>query len=89
MKVRTRSRLILAAMTFLFLVVLSFVTQFVILDSFNTIEKQEMTANVQRVIANINNQEMAVASNCKDWAGRDETYAFSGEIICFNTHRYP
>jgi sensor domain CHASE-containing protein len=54
MKVRTRSRLILAAMTFLFLVVLSFVTQFVILDSFNTIEKQEMTANVQRAIANIN-----------------------------------
>ena len=80
MKVRTRSRLILAAMTFLFLVVLSFVTQFVILDSFNTIEKQEMTANVQRVIANINSQEMAVASNCKDWADRDETYAFSGEI---------
>jgi signal transduction histidine kinase len=80
MKVRTRSRLILAAMTFLFLVVLSFVTQFVILDSFNTIEKQEMTANVQRVIANINNQEMAVALNCKDWAGRDETYAFSEGI---------
>jgi signal transduction histidine kinase len=80
MKVRTRSRLILAAMTFLFLVVLSFVTQFVILDSFNTIEKQEMTANVQRVIANINSQEMAIASTCKDWAGRDETYAFSGEI---------
>jgi signal transduction histidine kinase len=80
MKVRTRSRLILAAMTFLFLVVLSFVTQFVILDSFNTIEKQEMTTNVQRVIANINNQETAVASNCKDWADRDETYAFSGGI---------
>ena len=47
MKVRTRSRLILAAMAFVFLIVLSFITQFIILDSFRTIEKQQMTANVE------------------------------------------
>ena len=68
MKVRTRSRLILAAVTFVFLIVLSFITQVVILDSFRTIEKQGMTANIQRVIANLNDQERAVAANCKDWA---------------------
>lgn len=78
MKVRTRSRLILAAMTFIFLVALSFITQFAILDSFNAIEKQEMTANVQRAIANINTQEVSVAASCKDWANRDETYDFVG-----------
>ncbi|MGA9620478.1 CHASE4 domain-containing protein [Methanoregula sp.] len=78
MKVRTRSRLILAAMAFIFLIALSFITQFVILDSFRTIEKQQMSADVERVISNLNNQETAVAATCRDWAGRDETYAFLG-----------
>jgi len=78
MKVRTRTRLILAAMAFVFLIALSFITQFVILDSFRTIEKQQMNANVERVISNLNNQETAVAATCRDWAGRDETYAFLG-----------
>ena len=90
MKVRTRSRLILAGMTLVFLISLSFISQFVIIDSFNKIEKQEMTANVQRAVANINNQEAGVAASCKDWAGRDETYAFlkdqnlSGKSVAFN-----
>lgn len=90
MKVRTRSRLILAGMTLVFLISLSFISQFVIIDSFNKIEKQEMTANVQRAVANINNQEAGVAASCKDWADRDETYAFlndrnlSGKTITFN-----
>ncbi|MGB8821726.1 MAG: CHASE4 domain-containing protein, partial [Methanoregula sp.] len=79
MKVRTRSRLILAAMAFVFLIVLSFITQFIILDSFRTIEKQQMTANVERVLSNLNNQETSVAATCRDWAGRDDTYAFAGE----------
>ena len=78
MKVRTRTRLILAAMAFVFLIALSFITQFVILDSFRTIEKQQMNANVERVISNLNNQETAVAATCRDWACRDETYAFLG-----------
>jgi signal transduction histidine kinase len=64
-------------MTFVFLIVLSFISQFVILDSFRTIEKQEMTANVERVIANLNDQEQAVAANCKDLASQDETYAIA------------
>ncbi|MDD1703490.1 MAG: ATP-binding protein [Methanoregula sp.] len=80
MKIRTRSQLILAAMALVFLIGLGYITQVVIVDSFQTIEKQEMTANVQRVIANINNQEAEIAANCKDWAGRDETYAFAGEL---------
>ena len=80
MKVRTRSRLILAAMAFVFLIVLSFITQFIILDSFRTIEKQQMTANVERVLSNLNNQETSVAATCRDWAGRDDTYAFAGEF---------
>ncbi len=37
-----------------------------------------MNANVERVISNLNNQETAVAATCRDWAGRDETYAFLG-----------
>ncbi|ABS56923.1 integral membrane sensor signal transduction histidine kinase [Methanoregula boonei 6A8] len=78
MKVRTRSRLILAAMAFIFLIGLSFITQFVILDSFRSIEKQQMSANVERVIANLNDQEKIVSANCRDWAGRDDTYAFAG-----------
>ena len=82
MKVRTRSRLILAAMAFVFLIVLSFITQFIILDSFRTIEKQQMTANVERVLSNLNNQETSVAATCRDWAVRDDTYAFAGESGC-------
>ena len=78
MKVRTRSRLILAAMAFIFLIVLSFITQFIILDSFRTIEKQQMTANVERVLSNLNSQETSVAATSRDWAGREDTYAFAG-----------
>ncbi|HVP97020.1 CHASE4 domain-containing protein [Methanoregula sp.] len=78
MKVRTRTRLILAAMALIFLIGLSFVTQFVILDSFRSIEMQQMTANVERVVANINSQEKTVAASCRDWAGRDDTYTFAG-----------
>jgi signal transduction histidine kinase len=66
-------------MAFVFLIALSFITQFVILDSFRTIEKQQMNANVERVISNLNNQETTVAATCRDWAGRGETYAFLGE----------
>ena len=79
MKVRTRSRLILAAMAFIFLICLSFITQFVILDSFRSIEKKQMSENVERVIANLNDQEKVVAANCRDWAGRDDMYAFAGK----------
>jgi signal transduction histidine kinase len=67
-------------MAFIFLIALSFITQFVILDSFRTMEKQQMTANVERVISNLNNQETTVAATCRDWAGRDETYAFLGGL---------
>lgn len=80
MKVRTRSRLILVLMTLVFLVSLSFIAQFVILDSFNKIEQQDTVTNVQRVITNIDNQEAEVAANCKDWAERDDTYAFVKNI---------
>jgi len=66
-------------MTFIFLIALSFITQFIILDSFRTIEKQQMTANVERVISNLNSQETSVAATSRDWAGRDDTYAFAGE----------
>jgi len=80
MKVRTRTRLILAAMAVIFLIGLSIITQFIILDSFRSIEKQQMTANVERVLANINNQEKTVAATSRDWAGRDDMYAFAGTL---------
>jgi signal transduction histidine kinase len=67
-------------MTLVFLVSLSFIAQFVILDSFNKIEQQDTVTNVQRVITNIDNQEAEVAANCKDLAERDDTYAFVKNI---------
>jgi len=80
MKVRTRTRYILAAVAFIFLIALSFIAQFVILDSFRSIEKEQMNTNVERVIANINDQEKTVAATCRDWAGRDDTYNFAGQF---------
>ncbi len=73
MKVRTRTRLILVATLVIFLVVLSFITQSVILQSFRTIEDQETTAHVQRFISQLNNEIEDVAANCRDWAIREET----------------
>ena len=73
MKIRTRSRLILVATLVIFLIILSLITQSVILQSFGTIEKQETTSHVQRFVSQINNEVEDVAANCRDWALRDET----------------
>nr|WP_321353271.1 ATP-binding protein [uncultured Methanoregula sp.] len=73
MKIRTRSRLILVATLISFLLVLSFITQAVILQSFGVIEEQETTSHVQRFISQLNNEIEDVAATCRDWAGRDET----------------
>jgi signal transduction histidine kinase len=79
MKTRTRSQFILAATLVVFLIVLSFITQSVILQSFGVIEEQETTAHVQRFISQLNNEIEDVAATCRDWAYRDETAAiFSG-----------
>jgi signal transduction histidine kinase len=73
MKIRTRSRLILIATLLIFLIVLSYVTQSVILTSFRQIEEQETTSHVQRFVSQLNNEIENVANTCKDWAVRDET----------------
>jgi len=73
MKIRTRSRLILVATLVIFLIVLSLITQSVILQSFGTIEKRETTSHVQRFVSQINNEVEDVAASCRDWALRDET----------------
>ncbi len=79
MKIRTRSRLILVATLVIFLVVLSFITQSVILQSFSAIEKQETTSNVQRFISQLDREVEDVAATCRDWALRNETAAVFSE----------
>jgi sensor domain CHASE-containing protein len=79
MKVRTRSRLILVTTLIVFLIILSFITQSVILQSFGVIEKQETTSHVQRFISQINNEIQDVAATCRDWASRGETAAIFSE----------
>jgi len=79
MKVRTRSRLILLTTLIVFLIVLSFITQSVILQSFGVIENQETTSHVQRFISQINNEIQDVAATCRDWASRGETTAIFSE----------
>ena len=73
MKIRTRSRLILVGTLVIFLIVLSIITQSVILQSFGTIEKQETTSHAQRFVSQINIEIEDVAATCRDWALRDET----------------
>ncbi|MFA4848519.1 MAG: ATP-binding protein [Methanoregula sp.] len=73
MKIRTRSLLILVGTLVIFLIVLSIITQSVILQSFGTIEKQETTSHAQRFVSQINNEIEDVAATCRDWALRDET----------------
>ena len=83
MKVRTRSLIILVATLVIFLVALSFITQSVILQSFGAIEKQESTSNVQRFVAQLDNEVEDVAASCHDWALRDETaviFSEQGEV---------
>ena len=79
MKVRTRSLLILVATLLIFLVALSFITQSVILQSFGAIEKQETSANVQRFVAQLDNEVENVAATSHDWAMRNETAAIFTE----------
>jgi signal transduction histidine kinase len=76
MKIRTRSRLILVATLVIFLIVLSLITQSLILESFKVLEEKDTTADVQKFIAQINNEVGDVAAICKDWSDRDETSTF-------------
>jgi|GEM_PF-681705 len=76
MKVRTRSRLILSGTIVVFLIVLSLITQSVILESFRNLEAQDAHANMQRVLSTLNNEVEQVAASCRDWAEWDDTYAF-------------
>jgi Signal transduction histidine kinase len=75
MKIRTRSFVILVTVLVLFLAVLGFITQFLILGSFQSLEDREMTANVQRVVANLDDQKQSLSQTCQDWAGRDDIAA--------------
>lgn len=75
MKVRTRSQLILVATLAMFLLVLGFITNTVILQSFQAIEKQETTSQVQRFLSHLNSETEDVAVTCRDWAVRNETQA--------------
>lgn len=78
MKVRTRSFVILVTVLVLFLAMLGFVTQYLILGSFQSLENREMTANVQRVVANLDDQKQSLSLTCRDWAGRDDLFVKTG-----------
>jgi len=75
MRIRTRSFVILVTVLVLFLAVLGFITQFLILGSFQSLEDREMTANVQRVVADLDDQKQSLSLTCRDWAGRDDVIA--------------
>ncbi|MEN6444148.1 MAG: CHASE4 domain-containing protein, partial [Methanoregula sp.] len=76
MKIRTRSRLILIGTIVVFLLALSYITQSVIIESFGAIERQEATANMQRVLSSMNDQVEQVAAQCRGRAEWDDTYRF-------------
>jgi sensor domain CHASE-containing protein/nitrogen-specific signal transduction histidine kinase len=48
----------------------------VIIESFGAIERQEATANMQRVLSSLNDQVEQVAAQCRSWAEWDDTYRF-------------
>jgi sensor domain CHASE-containing protein/nitrogen-specific signal transduction histidine kinase len=76
LKIRTRSRIILIGTIVVFLLVLSYITQSVIIESFGAIERQEATANMQRVLSSLNDQVEQVAAQCRGRAEWDDTYRF-------------
>lgn len=73
MKVRTRTLLILGAALVVFLIVLGFITQSVILQAFGEIEGRETTAHVQRFVSQLDSEIEDVAATCRDWSLRAET----------------
>jgi signal transduction histidine kinase len=87
MRIRTRSFVILVTVLVLFLAVLGFITQFLILGSFQSLEDREMTANVQRVVANLDDQKQSLSLTCQDWAGRDDIAASIGSRDPGNTQK--
>lgn len=80
MKIRTRSRLILVGTIIIFLIVLSFITQSVILESFQAIEVHEANANMQRVLFGLHDQVEQVAALCRDRAESNDTYQFVNDL---------
>jgi len=80
MKVRTRSRLILVITIVIFLAVLSFISESVILASFSAIETQEMTSHVQRAVSSLDGQEDNLATICDYWASQQEMADFAAGL---------
>ncbi|MDP3563159.1 MAG: CHASE4 domain-containing protein, partial [Methanoregula sp.] len=56
------------------------ISQFFILNTFADIEKNQATADMQRVLTRLDDQVEDVAAVCRQWAQWDDTYSFVNDL---------
>ena len=72
-----KKTLLIISVTFLSLaVILYFISQHILLDSFTKLEEQNTRQNVERVLRALSNELYSLESIVGDWAAWDDTYAF-------------
>lgn len=76
MKINNRIIVILCVVVCVFLIALTVISHFFILDTFTDIEHKQATTEMQRVLSQLNGEVGDVSAVCHEWAARDDTYRF-------------
>jgi PAS domain S-box-containing protein len=79
MKINNRIIVILCVVIVAFLIALAIISHFFILNAFSDIEHKQATEDMQRVLGRLNSEAGDVATTCRVWAQRDDTYKFVGD----------
>ena len=80
MKINHRIIVILSAAVCVLLIALAVISHFFILQIFAGIEQKETTADMQHVLARLNDEVEDVAAACRHWAQWDDTYRFVSDL---------
>ena len=80
MKINNRISIILCVVLCAFLIALAIISHLFILTTFTDIERKQETADMQRLLSQLNGEVEDVAAVCSEWAQWDDTYAFVKDL---------
>lgn len=80
MNLRRKTFLILAVVIIIMTLIVSIGARFILLDSYEALEKQSAEVNVKRCLNVLSNELDELDSTAADWAAWDDTYAFIQDV---------
>jgi len=80
MKLRKKTIVIIILTTVSMISILYASSQIILLNSFEKLEEQNTSQNVERVLSALSNEFSELNSKCADWAEWDDTYAYVQDL---------